>query len=153
VLEQITRRHQQVFQLYQQGDYGQALRLARQARELARQHLGEEHPEVATALDNLGLLYKTLGQYAREVPRSREPLSQALDITRASLGHEHPQYARSLSNLAALYEAMGFYRRRLAGTSRAEALREAQLALKARDPRPFTWGAFICQGDPGPLPP
>ncbi len=44
-----------------------------------------------------------------------------------------------------------FYGRLLAGEGRAEALRQAQLALKAKYPDPFYWGAFICQGDPGPL--
>jgi CHAT domain-containing protein/tetratricopeptide (TPR) repeat protein len=44
-----------------------------------------------------------------------------------------------------------FYRRLLAGEGRAEALRQAQLALKAKYPEPFYWGAFICQGDPSPL--
>ncbi len=44
-----------------------------------------------------------------------------------------------------------FYGRLLAGEGRAEALRQAQLALKAKYPEPFYWGAFICQGDPGPL--
>jgi hypothetical protein len=44
-----------------------------------------------------------------------------------------------------------FYRRLLAGEGRAEALRQAQLALKAKYPDPFYWGAFICQGDPSPL--
>jgi CHAT domain-containing protein/tetratricopeptide (TPR) repeat protein len=44
-----------------------------------------------------------------------------------------------------------FYRRLLAGHGRADALRAAQLALKAEDPDPLYWGAFICQGDPGPL--
>jgi CHAT domain-containing protein len=44
-----------------------------------------------------------------------------------------------------------FYRRLLAGQGRAEALREAQLAMKAKYPDPFYWGAFICQGDPSPL--
>jgi len=41
------------------------------------------------------------------------------------------------------------------GVPRAEALRQAQLAMRARLGRshPFYWGAFICQGDPGPLPP
>jgi CHAT domain-containing protein/tetratricopeptide (TPR) repeat protein len=45
----------------------------------------------------------------------------------------------------------GFYGRLLAGEGRAEALRQAQLAMKARYPDPFYWGAFICQGDPSPL--
>jgi tetratricopeptide (TPR) repeat protein len=44
-----------------------------------------------------------------------------------------------------------FYQRILAGQPRAEALRQAQLALKARHPDPYYWGAFICQGDPGPM--
>lgn len=44
-----------------------------------------------------------------------------------------------------------FYRRILAGQPRAEALRQAQLAMKAKYPDPYYWGAFICQGDPGPL--
>jgi CHAT domain-containing protein len=46
-----------------------------------------------------------------------------------------------------------FYRRVLAGEPRAEALQNAQLAMKAKYPHPFFWGAFICQGNPGPLPP
>jgi CHAT domain-containing protein len=44
-----------------------------------------------------------------------------------------------------------FYRRILSGEPRAEALREAQLAMKAKHPEPIYWGAFICQGNPGPL--
>lgn len=44
-----------------------------------------------------------------------------------------------------------FYRRILVGEPRAEALRQAQLALKAKYPDPLYWGAFICQGEPGPL--
>jgi CHAT domain-containing protein len=44
-----------------------------------------------------------------------------------------------------------FYGRLLAGEGRAQALRQAQLAMKAKYPDPFYWGAFICQGDPSPL--
>jgi CHAT domain-containing protein len=44
-----------------------------------------------------------------------------------------------------------FYRNLLQGSPRAEALRQAQLAIKADNPHPLYWGAFICQGDPGPL--
>ena len=44
-----------------------------------------------------------------------------------------------------------FYSHLLAGTSRAESLRKAQLAMHAKYPDPFYWGAFVCHGDPGPL--
>jgi CHAT domain-containing protein len=44
-----------------------------------------------------------------------------------------------------------FYRGLLEGKGRARALRGAQMAMKAKYPDPLFWGAFICQGDPGPL--
>jgi CHAT domain-containing protein len=44
-----------------------------------------------------------------------------------------------------------FYRRILTGEQCAGALREAQLAMKEKYAKPLYWGAFICQGDPGPL--
>jgi len=44
------------------------------------------------------------------------------------------------------------YARLLAGVPRAQALREAQLAVKARFPDPAYWGGFVCVGAPGPLP-
>jgi CHAT domain-containing protein len=39
----------------------------------------------------------------------------------------------------------------LSGQGVADALRQAQLAMKEKYPDPYFWGAFICQGDPGPL--
>jgi CHAT domain-containing protein len=47
---------------------------------------------------------------------------------------------------------IAFYKRILAGEPRVQALRQAQLAVKERHPEPYFWGAFICQGDPGPVP-
>jgi len=44
-----------------------------------------------------------------------------------------------------------FYKRILAGTPKADALRESQLELRKKYPDPRDWGAFICQGDPGVL--
>jgi tetratricopeptide (TPR) repeat protein len=44
-----------------------------------------------------------------------------------------------------------FYRRLLAGDGKAEALRQAQLAMKQKYPDPYYWGAFVCLGDPGPM--
>jgi CHAT domain-containing protein len=44
-----------------------------------------------------------------------------------------------------------YYNRVLTGQSRAEALRQAQLNIKARYRNPLYWAAYISQGDPGPL--
>ncbi len=46
-----------------------------------------------------------------------------------------------------------FYSHLLEGRSRVDALRAAQLTMREKHPQPFYWGAFICQGDPAPLPP
>ncbi len=44
-----------------------------------------------------------------------------------------------------------FYLRLTAGRSRSGALRDAMRIIKRDHPNPRHWGAFICQGDPGPL--
>jgi CHAT domain-containing protein/tetratricopeptide (TPR) repeat protein len=44
-----------------------------------------------------------------------------------------------------------FYRRLLAGQGSAEALRDAQLKVRARWPAPYYWGGFLIQGDVRPL--
>jgi CHAT domain-containing protein len=43
------------------------------------------------------------------------------------------------------------YQRLAAGESRAAALRQAQLRVRRDHPEPYYWGAFVCQGDPGPF--
>lgn len=45
-----------------------------------------------------------------------------------------------------------FYGRLKRGEPRGSAFRAAQLAMRARKPDPYYWGAFICQGDPRPMP-
>jgi CHAT domain-containing protein/tetratricopeptide (TPR) repeat protein len=45
-----------------------------------------------------------------------------------------------------------FYTHVLSGDGVADSLRRAQLAMRERHPDPYFWGAFVCQGDPGPLP-
>jgi CHAT domain-containing protein len=44
-----------------------------------------------------------------------------------------------------------FYKYILSGKPRAEALRNAQLAMKEKYPDPYYWADFICQGNAGPL--
>jgi CHAT domain-containing protein/tetratricopeptide (TPR) repeat protein len=78
-----------------------------------------------------------------------------LDLRRALVRAGAETLVMSLWKVADWYARKllaDFYGRLLAGESRAAALRQAQLALKARYPQqPSCWGAFICQGDPGPV--
>jgi CHAT domain-containing protein/tetratricopeptide (TPR) repeat protein len=105
--EQVGRLNRQVVGLLQQGRYAQALPLATDVCEQARQALGADHPDYATSLNNLAGLYRDTGEYARAEPLYR----QALEITRQALGEDHPYYATSLNNLAGLYRATGEYAR------------------------------------------
>ncbi|MEH2007151.1 tetratricopeptide repeat protein [Nostoc sp.] len=88
-----------------QGLYDQALPWYKQCLEVTKKRLGEEHPDIATRLNNLALLYNSQGRYSEA-----EPLYiQALALTRKLLGEEHPSVATSLNNLAALYKSQGRY--------------------------------------------
>ena len=85
------------------GNYAAAEPLLRQALEIIRKALGEEHPDYAQSLNNLAMLYRMLGNYAAAEPLLR----QASEIRRKALGEKHPDYATSLNNLAVPYQDMG----------------------------------------------
>jgi tetratricopeptide (TPR) repeat protein len=88
-----------------QGAYAQAQPWFEQCLAVRRERLREEHPDVATSLNNLALLYKSQGKYEKA-----EPLYvQSLEIYKRLLGEEHPDVATSLSNLAGLYNSQGQY--------------------------------------------
>ncbi len=90
---------------YLQGRYNQAEPLFRQALELSKRLLGENHPDVAANLDNLAELYESQGRYDQAEPL----LLQALELRKRLLGEEHPDVATSLNNLAVLYGSQGRY--------------------------------------------
>ncbi|NEQ83176.1 MAG: tetratricopeptide repeat protein [Moorea sp. SIO2I5] len=90
---------------YGQGAYEQALPWYQQCLLTVRERLGENHPAVATSLNNLGLLYNSQGRY-----QEAETLyQQALEMRRRLLGKDHPDVAESLNNLAGLYSSQGRY--------------------------------------------
>jgi tetratricopeptide (TPR) repeat protein len=104
-----------------QGFYNQAAPWFEQCLSIARTRLGEEHPDVATTLNNLANLYDSQGRYSEA-----EPLyPQALELRQRLLGKEHPAVAQSLNNLANLYCSQGRY-------SEAEPLYLQALELRQR---------------------
>ncbi len=80
-------------------------------------------PRVATALNNLAVLYQEQGRNA-----DAEPLhKRALAIREKALGPDHPQVAASIKNLADLYKALG-----RDGEAEAMAKREQAIRAKAK---------------------
>ncbi|MBD2288905.1 tetratricopeptide repeat protein [Microcystis wesenbergii FACHB-1317] len=104
-----------------QGFYDLAEPWHEQCREVTRRRLGEEHPDVATSLNNLAELYKFQGKY-----EEAEPLFlQALELRKRLLEENHPDVAHSLNNLAELYRSQGRY-------TEAEPLHLQALELRKR---------------------
>ncbi len=91
--EQAQRRFDQA-----ELHYGQALKLLQEVR-------GEEHPDVAAILNNLGVLHRLHGQVTEAEPLLR----RALAIKEKAFGPEHQEVALGLHNLAMLYETQGRY--------------------------------------------
>ncbi|MGI2903942.1 tetratricopeptide repeat protein [Tolypothrix sp. VBCCA 56010] len=105
----------------EQGLYAIAEPWYKQCVEVVRASLGEEHPDVATSLNNLAYLYYSQGRYSEA-----EPLYiQALALRKRLLGEEHADVATSLNDLALLYKSQGRY-------SEAEPLYIQALALRKR---------------------
>ena len=66
---------------------------------MLKQRLGNDHPDVATSLNNLALLFYSQGKY-----KKAEPLyQQVLALRQKLLGNDHPHIATSFNNLASLY--------------------------------------------------
>ncbi|MCH8041250.1 MAG: CHAT domain-containing protein [Nitrospinae bacterium] len=105
VTERVENLNAEVMELYQAGKYTEALVPARRVLELSEEALGPDHPDVAFALNVLGLLYHDLGDYAQAEPLYR----RALAIDEKTLSPEHPVVAVSLNNLGLLYDATGGY--------------------------------------------
>jgi tetratricopeptide (TPR) repeat protein len=104
-LRQASELNQQVERLWQQGRAREALPLARQAVAIRVQILGKKHPDYAQSLNNLAVLYQTVGDY----PKALELFQRARDLRKQLLTENHPHYAQSLNNLAGLCQAMGDY--------------------------------------------
>ncbi|HEX6246049.1 MAG TPA: tetratricopeptide repeat protein, partial [Polyangiales bacterium] len=106
-----------------QGAYARAEPLYVRALAIWEKALGPMHPDVATSLNNLAVLYRNQGAYAQAEPL----LVRALAIHEKALGPMHPDVALSLNNLATLYEEQGAYARAEPIYVRALAIREKTL--------------------------
>ena len=88
------------------GRYREAITVYEGIINLRRQGKdSDDHPSVATSLNNLAGLYDNQGRYSEA-----EPLYiDALALRKRLLGDDHPAVASSLNNLAGLYKNQGRY--------------------------------------------
>ena len=114
---------------YGRANYADGEPLCRRALKIHEAHLGADHPDVATSLNNLAILLKAQGKYDEAEPLYR----RALTIREAHLGADHPDVATSLNNLAALLRVRGEYANAEPLYRRALKIREAHLGADHPD--------------------
>ena len=103
--------------LLELGKFAEAESLRRRSLAIFEQGLGPDHPNVASALNNLAMLLRVTNRLVEAEPLYRRAL--AIDEQRS--GPDHPRVAACLNNLASLLgdmnrpsEAEPFFRRALA---------------------------------------
>ncbi|MCK4414882.1 MAG: CHAT domain-containing protein [Candidatus Eisenbacteria sp.] len=106
---------------YARGRYAEAIEAQQRQLAVYRQFLGEERPEIAESLLNLGFLTARGGDHVAAEPLYRE----ALEMRRRLLGDEHPDIALNLNVLADVSRTRGDY-------PRADSLYREALAMARR---------------------
>jgi tetratricopeptide (TPR) repeat protein len=89
--------------LVELGDPKGAIEQFTQALEMEKRRNGNEHPTVASYLNNLGIAWKTLGNAKKAIGYYEE----ALKIGKKFYGDEHPKVATDLNNLGSAWQALG----------------------------------------------
>ncbi len=87
---------------YQRADYAEADKQFMAALKQA-EGFGPQDPRLATSLNGLAALYRSLGRYAEAEPLHK----RALAIGEKALGPNHADVAQSLNDLAVLYARQG----------------------------------------------
>ncbi|EAT32797.1 AAEL014967-PA [Aedes aegypti] len=102
------------------GRYEVAVPLCKQALEDLERENGREHPDVATMLSILTMVYRD----QNNLPEAIKHMNEALGIWVRCLGECHPSVAAALNNLAVLYGKNGNYKEAESLCKRALANRE-----------------------------
>jgi tetratricopeptide (TPR) repeat protein len=115
--------------LVDRAQYQEAEPFFRLALAVSEKALGPEHPDTASSLNNLALLYRNQGRY----PEAEPLIRRAVAIDEKALGPEHCYTATTLTNLAALYDKLGRYPEAESLYRRALAIREKALGPEHSD--------------------
>jgi tetratricopeptide (TPR) repeat protein len=61
--DDVNELNKRVLELYRAGRYSDAIQIAQRVLAIREKALGRDHPDVATALNNLAELYRSQGRY------------------------------------------------------------------------------------------
>lgn len=113
--------NQKAESLHTVQSYDRAKVVAQKALEIAEQNVGPDHLDVASSLDTLAMIYKSLGDnvyesglYFSEKPhddhlKAEAYYNRSITIREKVLGTDHLDVAASLDRLALLYQDRGYH--------------------------------------------
>ncbi len=102
-LQEASEAHKQAERLFKEGQFVQALALAKEAVTLREEILGPNHEDVAEDLTTLGMIHGTLIQ----LPQATTLLERALRIYQSSAVPSEQLIGKGLTNLATVRYAAG----------------------------------------------
>ena len=84
-------------------NYKQSLQYYQEALEMLRAIYSGNHPDVTNSLNNIGLVYNSLGEHTKALQYYQE----ALEMRKAIYSGNHPDVANSLNNIGTVYDRLG----------------------------------------------
>ena len=108
-----------------QENYEKALEYQSKVLESFEKKYGSDNPKTATACNNVGYTYRSMGDYDNALLY----FFKALDIRKKKLDKDHPSIAKSLTNIGGVYKSIEQYEKAYEYLS--EALRIFEKALGA----------------------
>src|SRR5262249_51341940 len=115
--QQVEELNKEGSRLYEQGKYAEAAAVWRRILDISRRLYPEArypqgHPNLASSINDLALLYRSSGEYGRAEPLFQEALAMNRALfPKKTYPNGHPDLAETINNLAVLYWLSGEYGR------------------------------------------
>lgn len=119
ILTKSKELEDKILKLFRAADYAQALSLAEERLELLKDK-AELEGELSTALNDVGTIYRIVGDYKK----AEVFLTEALEIRERVFGPNSDEVAQALNNIAGVYRFKGDYDKAEKSYSRSVAIRE-----------------------------
>jgi tetratricopeptide (TPR) repeat protein len=96
----LSERHYNIGEYFRQtGKYIEAEKMYRQALELTKEVLGDDHPSTLDSMNNLAIVLEQQGKYAEAETLQR----QTLERKKGGLGDDHPATLTNMNNLVEVF--------------------------------------------------
>ncbi|MBI4229127.1 MAG: CHAT domain-containing protein, partial [Deltaproteobacteria bacterium] len=91
---------------FTQGRYAEAEQVLKKVIDIKMRILGKDHPDLAIAISNLGMVYQGAGRY----DEAETLYKRSLELMERAHGVNHPDVAKMIERVASLYQAEGRYK-------------------------------------------